>query len=111
MLKILFGWIFKPNVVKASVGLASGGAVTALMFGLHGDITKRIDGMQTRVDRQVVAKVTIKSELLTQVKKDRKEYVSLVLRPVQTEIKNLNEKVTETKNMVKDIHQYLLQTK
>lgn len=81
--------LMKSNGTKLSFGAIGGSGLIALIIGLHQDVTAKIN----RQDAQ------------------QKEYVVLVLAPLQTEIQHLQSEQKETKEMVRDIHKYLLQTK
>lgn len=82
-------WLLKSKGAKIGAGALGSGGVLILILALHSDVTARI----------------------TAEKIDRKEYVNLVLMPVQTQITNLKNDIKETKSMVRDIHNYLLNKK
>ncbi len=84
----LIGWIMKTKAAKIGGSVLGGGGLIALVFGLHQNVNSKIDRVEDR----------------------NKEHVQLLLEPVKTEIKHLKKEVKETKDMVRDIHNYLLKT-
>lgn len=86
MWTIILGWVLKSKAIKVGVGAVGGSGLLALIFNLHADITQRID-------REV---------------ENRKEYIQLVISPLQSEVSNLKDGVNETKVMVRDLHNHLL---
>lgn len=87
MLTETLGWMIKSKFIKLGGGILGGTGALTLIFGLHGNVVGQIDKAEAR----------------------SKEYVGLKLGPFETEIKNLKKDVKETKDMVKDIHIYLIQ--
>lgn len=85
----LLGWLLKSKAIKAGAGAVGGSGLLALIFSLHTDVTTKIE------------KVAV----------ERKEYIELVLKPLEVKINNLKDSSNETKQMVRDIHAYLLDTK
>lgn len=86
MLIQVFSWMLKT---KAGQGLAVGtasGSLLALIFSLHNDVIGKIEAQRV----------------------ERREYVQLVMKPVEVEIKNLKKETVETKELIKDIHKHLL---
>lgn len=81
--------IMKSKSFKVGAGAISGGVLIALILSLH-------SGVMAKIDKQ---------------ENEQKEYVLLVLEPVKTEIAHLKEDQKEIKNMVRDIHNYLLKSK
>ncbi len=82
----LFSILIQSKLAKTGAGLVTGSGVLVLILGLHQDVL-------TKIEKQKLA---------------NKEYVGLVLTPVETEIRHLKENTKETKQLVRDIHNYLL---
>ncbi len=82
----LIAWMFKSRAAKVGGGVLGGTAGITLIMGLHANITGQIDKAEAQ----------------------GKEYVQLKLDPFKVEVVNLKKEVAETKDMVKDIHRYLL---
>ena len=89
----MLGWFMASKGAKVGVGALGGSGLIALVLGLHTDVTKRIDHQQIEQKAYV------------------REYVQLTLKPVQVEIENLRRDSTETKEMVKEIRNHLLNKK
>ena len=89
MLIRLLGGLMKSKGLKMGAGAHSGGGLIVLILGLNNDISNK---------------------LIAQ-KAEQKEYVQLVLKPLQTQIAYLKEETRETKQLVRDIHNYLLKKK
>ena len=89
MFSSILSWVFKSKGAKVGAGALSGGSVIALLYGANVEINTRFEKQETR----------------------QKEYVSLSIKPIQTEISNIKTQQTEIKSMVRDIHNYLLKSK
>lgn len=76
----------KSNIAKVGAVSIGSTGILALVLNLHAGVTARLDNEIS----------------------NRKEYVELVLKPMQTEISNLEKETRETKLLVRDIHSYLL---
>lgn len=85
----ILGWIIKSKSIKVGGGVIGGSGLVVLLMGLHSDVTGKIE----------------KQDVL------QKEYVGLMLKPIETEIRYLKSEQKETKSMVRDIHNYLLKSK
>lgn len=79
-------WLLSSKSAKMGAGAIGGSSLLAIVFGLHTDVTHKIE-------KERVA---------------QKEYVELVLEPIKTEIKHLSGDSRETKQLVRDIHNHLL---
>lgn len=88
----IFEWLLKSKAAKLSGATIGGGGIVALILGLHSNVTGKIDNISKTV------------------KEDRREYVSLSMEPLKTEISNLKKETKETKHLVRDIHNYLLKS-
>jgi len=82
MLSLIVQWLAKSNAAKVGTGAMTGGGFLALIFTLHQDV-----------------KSDIRQETM-----DRKEYVELVVKPLKEDTK-------ETKQLVKEIRDYLIKQK
>ncbi len=85
----LLGFIMKSKSAKVGIGALGGSGVLVLVMSLHADITGRIEAQDF----------------------SQRERTILMLAPLNTEISNLKSEQTETKDMVRDIHNYLLKSK
>jgi putative effector of murein hydrolase LrgA (UPF0299 family) len=81
-------WIMESKL-KIGAGAASGVGILTLIFNLNTSVLKKVEKHEAQL----------------------KEHVQLVLRPVQIQIKNLREEQKETKKLIMDIHNYLLESK
>jgi len=82
----LLSFLVKSKGIKLGAGAVTGSGLVALVLGLHNDVTSKIEKQE----------------------QDQKEYVELILKPVQVQIQGLQKDQSETKTMVRDIHTYLL---
>jgi len=89
MIASILQWLIKSKGVKVGGTLLGGGSMVALLLGAHADITTKIEKQDER----------------------QKEYVQLMLKPIETEMRHLKEETKETKGLVRDIHNYLLKNK
>lgn len=89
MFSQIVGWILKSKVAKVGVGAIGGSGLLALIFLLHTDVKAEIEKQDVR----------------------QKEHVRLMIVPVQVQMQSLQKQVTETKTMVRDIHNHLLKNK
>jgi len=89
----MLGWIMASKGAKFGIGAAGGTSLVAMVLGLHTDVTTRID----------IQKIEQKAYV--------REYVQLTMRPVQVEIENLHRNSRETKEMVREIRNHLLNKK
>ena len=83
---VFTSWLIKSKGAKIGAGAASGSGLLALIFGLHSDVSSKIEKQETRL----------------------KEHVQLSLVPIKVENTNLKEDVKETKQMVREIRNHLL---
>lgn len=81
-----FSILAKSKSIKVGLGAAGGSTLIALIFGLHIDVTEKIEDQERK----------------------QKEYVQMVLRPIEIEIMNMKDDTKETKEMVRDIRNHLL---
>ena len=88
MFSDLLKWLFTSTKGKVTSLAGSGVAIVVLVMAVQADVGKKLDKQEGRL----------------------KEYVNLTIKPIQTDIKNLYREQTETKNMVRDIHNYLLKS-
>ena len=79
----------KSKGMKVGAGAIGGSSLLALIFSLHTDLSTKID----------------------EEKAERKEYIELVLKPLEAELRSLKGETTETKQMVRDIRNHLLQNR
>lgn len=95
MLARITGWIMKSKIKIAKIGggILGGSGILSLILFLHTSLTGRIDNVEASG------------------KEYTKEYVDLSLEPYKVEMINLKKDVGDTKTMVRDIHNYLLETK
>lgn len=93
MWSAIFSTFVKGNGIK--IGVAAGGSISVftLIMSLHGNISKKIEDSQK------------------EQKSYMREYVELTIRPITTELKNQKVHIKETKELVRDIHNYLLKRK
>ena len=89
MLDAILGWILKSRGIKIGAGVFSGGGILFLIFNLNAQVSEKIKYQELK----------------------QREYVLLVIEPIKTEINNLKLMQRETKDMVRDIHNYLLKSK
>ncbi len=82
----MFWGLMKSKGVKIGGSLLGGSGLIALIMGLHFDVSGKIDKAESNA----------------------KQYAELVVAPIKTEITNLKTEVSDTKEMVRDIHNYLL---
>ena len=82
----VLGFIMKSKGAKLGVGALGGSGVLVLVMSLHADITNRIEAQDFQ----------------------QRERTILMLAPIETEIANLKSEQRETKDMVRDIHNHLL---
>lgn len=85
----IVGFIMNNKSVKMGAGALGGSGIILLAMGVHADITNKIDKQDAM----------------------QKEYVQLVIEPIRIQIEGLQKDQTETKAMVRDIHNYLLKNK
>lgn len=85
----LLGWIIKNKGAKVGGGILGGGGLIILLLGFYTDVTGKIE----------------KQNVL------QKEYVGLMLKPIEIEINYLKEGQKEIKKMVTDIHNHLIKLK
>ena len=89
MFSTLLGWLMKSKGIKIGGSVLGGSGLILLFMGLHTSVNGKINKQDA----------------------DLKIYVGLVLEPVRTEITNLKKEMSETKTLVRDIHNYLLKSK
>lgn len=101
MLARILGWFMKSKTAKIGIGTIGGSGLVALLLAVHADVTGKLNAHKSLAKESMrIAKV--------EYRRDMREYVKLTLQPVQTEISNLKDEAKETKDMVRDIHNYLL---
>lgn len=86
MWAIVISLLGQANVAKVGATTIGASGMLMLIFTLHGDLKKTVDAQEVYM----------------------KTHVKLVLEPIYIEIKNLELNQSETKIMVRDIHNHLL---
>lgn len=89
MFSQLAAWLVKSNGAKVGLGAVGGSGIVALVLTLHGDMTNKIQAQDSH----------------------HKAYIALSIQPLQTEVRNLRDEQKEIKELVRDIHKYLLENK
>ena len=69
----IVGWIMKSKAAKAGGATLGTGGIVALLFGLHTDITGKVEKAEAR----------------------NKEYVELRLKPLEDKVNDTNQKVNK----------------
>lgn len=82
----LLSWFVTSKTVRIGSSVAGGAGVLTLILSLNSTVNAKVDKAEVRTKR----------------------YAELIIEPVKVEIAHLKEKVKETNEMVKDIHNYLL---
>ena len=93
MFSLIKSWIMKSKAAKVGAGALSGGSIIALIFYLNTAVVAKVEKQKIELKDYV------------------KEYVQMAIEPIKTEITNLKDIQKETKEMVRDIHKFLLKTK
>ena len=93
MFATISGRIMKSKAVKVGAGAISGGSVLALILYLNTAVVAKVEKQKIELKHYV------------------QEYVQMAIEPIKTEIINLKEIQKDIKEMVRDIHKFLLKTK